>query len=106
VPTPTPIFAELAARYGDVDPQDIEAVQRWFAEDLPKLGLEQIERIIEELLTADGAVVDRKIDPVYPDWAPLPSLRSSPRVETPLFADPPPLWLRRLAAKLRRSRGR
>ena len=104
MPTPTPVFAELAALYGDVDPEDIEAVQRWFAEELPKLGLDEIERIVAHLIAADGDVAGTKIAPVYPVRAPLPSLRSSPPVEVPLFADPPPQWLRRLAAKLRRPR--
>jgi hypothetical protein len=37
MPTPTTAFADAAAEFGDVDPDDLEAVQRWFMEELPKL---------------------------------------------------------------------
>ncbi len=102
--TPVQVFADAAARYGGVDPHDIEAVQNWFAEELPKLELDQIERLIEDLLAADGSVPDRKIAPVYPQRAPLPSLSSSPRLDAPLLAEHWSRLLPRLAARLRNRR--
>ena len=33
--TPTAKFIEIAARYGRVDATDLDAVQRWFARELP-----------------------------------------------------------------------
>ncbi len=100
--TPTTAFADAAAKYGDVDPEDIEAVQKWFTEALPTLPLNILEQVLEELLTHDGATADREIIPVYPERAPLPSLRSSPPIVAPLLAEDWKRILRRLLARLRR----
>ncbi len=43
--TPTTAFADAAAKYGDVDPEDIEAVQKWFTEALPTLPLNIIDSL-------------------------------------------------------------
>ena len=85
--TPTSKFIEIAARHGNVDPTDIEAVQRWFAEALPKLSPAELGYIFEELLRADGAPRTARVAVrVYPKHAPLPSLRQSPAVGLPLLA--------------------
>lgn len=103
--TPTAKFIEIAARYGNVDPEDIEAVQRWFAEELPKLSPSELGRIFEELLRADGARRTRRVAVrVYPERAPLPSLRQSPAVDFPLLAGPWRRLHRRLLARLLRGR--
>ena len=101
--TPTTACANAAAKYGEVDPEDIEAVQHWFTEELPKLPLQVIEQVLHDLLAQDGTAHEREIISVYPDRAPLPSLRSSPAVSTtPLLAEEWKQLLRRLAARLRR----
>jgi len=102
MPTPTTAFADAAAKYGGVDPDDIEAVQRWFAEELPTLSIQIIEQVIRDLLAQDGAVSGREIIPVYPERAPLPSLGASPAVPTPLLAEDWRRLLRRALARLRR----
>jgi len=102
MPTPTTAFADAAAKYGGVDPDDIEAVQRWFAEELPTLSIQIIEQVIRDLLAQDGAVSGREIIPVYPERAPLPSLGASPAVTTPLLAEDWRRLLRRALARLRR----
>jgi len=102
MPTPTTAFADAAAEYGGVDPDDIEAVQRWFAEELPTLSIQIIEQVIRDLLAQDGAVSGREIIPVYPERAPLPSLGASPAVTTPLLAEDWRRLLRRALARLRR----
>jgi len=104
MPTPTTAFADAAAKYGGVDPDDIEAVQRWFAEELPTLSIQIIEQVIRDLLAQDGAVSGREIIPVYPERAPLPSLGASPAVSTPLLAEDWRRLLRRALARLRRRR--
>ncbi len=101
MPTPTTAFADAAAKYGDVDPEDIGAVQHWFTEELPKLPLNIIEQVLHDLLAQDGAAHEREIIPIYPVRAPLPSLRLSPAVPTPLLAEEWRQLLRRLAARLR-----
>jgi hypothetical protein len=103
--TPTAKFIEIAARYGNVDPEDIEAVQRWFAEELPKLSPSELRRIFEELLRADGERRARRVAVrVYPEHAPLPSLSQSPAVEFPLLAGPWRQLHRRLLTRLLRGR--
>lgn len=87
MPTPISVFHDVAARYGDVDRSDAEAVQRWFAEELPNLPPATIEAILEELLTHDGAgAAEVEIIRVYPKGVPLPSLESSPAMQLPLLA--------------------
>jgi len=105
VPTPTQAFAEVAARYG-VDPSDQEAVQQWFLEDLPELPTEQIEEILEDLLASHGTGEVSTDTRCYPERAPLPTLDSSPPVQTPLFAARWGQILRLLLARLPRNRGR
>jgi len=102
MPTPTTAFADAAAKYGGVDPDDIEAVQRWFAEDLPKLPIGTIEQVLHDLLERDGALDDREIVPVYPTRAPLPSLGSSPQAASPLHAEEWRRVIARLLSRLRR----
>jgi len=60
-----------------------------------------IEQVLPDLLAQDGAAHEREVIPVYPDRAPLPSLRASPAVPTPLLAEEWRQLLRRLAARLR-----
>ena len=101
MPTPTTAFADAAAKYGGVDPDDIEAVQRWFAEELPTLSVDIIEKVLRDLLAQDGAVGDRELTPVYPERAPLPSLGASPAVTSPPFAEDWRRLLRRALARFR-----
>jgi hypothetical protein len=101
MPTPTTAFADAAAKYGEVDPEDIEAVQKWFAEDLPTLSPDVIEQVLRDLLARDGSAAEREIIAVYPERAPLPSLGSSPPLAPPLLAEDWQRLLRRVAARLR-----
>ena len=86
MPTPTAAFLNIAAKYGDVDPDDIEAVQHWFTKVLPGLAPEKIEEVLEALLSGEGAEPDREIARSYPQGVPLPSLSSSPQALAPLTA--------------------
>ena len=61
MPTPTTAFADAAAKHGNVDPNDLEAVQQWFTEELPKLPPEIVERVLRELLEQDGAPASRAL---------------------------------------------
>jgi len=47
MPTPTHVFAEVAAKYGAVDAGDMEAVQRWYEETLPSLPSKKIEEVLD-----------------------------------------------------------
>ena len=102
MPTPITAFADAAAKYGDIDPNDIEAVQNWFAEELPKLPVLTIEQVLHDLLERDGTAAEREIVPMYPKRAPLPSLRSSPPALPPLLAEQWRTLLGRLSKRLRR----
>ncbi len=50
MPTPIRSFLDVATRYGNVDPNDPAAVQRWFTRVLPNLPRETVEEIFELLL--------------------------------------------------------
>lgn len=104
MPTPATAFADAAAKYGDVDAGDIEAVQNWFTEVLPTLPPEVIEQVLHDLLERDGEIPERTVIPVYPKRAPLPSLGSSPHVDAPFFAEPWSRLLRSIASRLRKPR--
>ena len=102
MPTPITAFADAAAKYGGIDPDDVEAVQEWFAEELPKLPVDTIEQVLHDLLERDGTTAERTIIPVYPKGVRLPSLGSSPQVEPPLLAEEWKRLLSRLLNRLRR----
>jgi hypothetical protein len=87
MPTPTHVFAEVAATHGNVDPGDIDAVQRWYENELPLLPAATIEEILEELASQEGsAPVAADSKHSYPSGAPLPSLGQSKPVPLPLLA--------------------
>lgn len=83
MPSPIGAFVDIAARYGEVDPTNIEAVQHWFSEVLPTLPPDAIEEILEELLRHEGTIDHPSPAKVYPKSAPLPSLSSSPPAPLP-----------------------
>ena len=103
MPTPITAFADAAAKYGNIDPDDIEAVQAWFADELPKLPVDTIEQVLHELLERDGTPTEREIVPMYPKRVPLPSLGSSPPALPPLLAEQWRTLLGRLLRRLRRG---
>ena len=102
MPTPITAFADAAAKYGDIDAKDIEAVQEWFADELPKLSVDTIEQVLHDLLERDGTAAEREIVPMYPKGVPLPSLGSSPPALPPLLAEQWRTLLGRLLRRLRR----
>lgn len=99
MPTPITAFADAAAKYGGVDPNDMEAVEEWFTQELPTLPVNTIEEVLHGLLQQDGVVAEREITPVYPKRAPLPSLRSSPESASPLVAEKWKTLLRKLLGR-------
>jgi hypothetical protein len=82
-PTPYYVFARIAARLGDIDPTDVEAVQAWFMEELPRRERAEIEAILEELLKAEAAPEAGPVEPFYPKACPLPRLEDSPQATVP-----------------------
>lgn len=102
MPTPTSSFLDVAARYGNVDPTDAEAVQRWYTEILPTMPPETIEEILEHLLADVGTKSEEKTARSYPRDVPIPSLSSSPPASIPLLAAG---WRELLIKLRRRNRG-
>jgi hypothetical protein len=86
MPTPVEAFAQIAAEHGGVDPNDTEAVQRWYAETVPTLPPERLEAVLEDLLSHEGDSSGRSLRPSYPRAAPLPGLETSPPAPLPLLA--------------------
>ena len=107
MPTPIRYFSEIAAKYGDVDPDDADAVQKWFLDTLPSLESEQIDEILEAILRNDGAESGPAGNRVYPVGVPLPSLKDSPPATLPLLSVAMDLFLikfwRRFSPKKRNT---
>ena len=83
MPTPVRAFAEIAAQHGDVDPTDLEAVQRWYLDELPQLPPSEIDEILQELVSHDGESHKDDLKRTYPQEAPLPTLSDSPPARFP-----------------------
>lgn len=102
MPTPTHFFHDIAARYGNIDPGDPEAVRHWFTEVLPTLPPETIDEILEVLLGEEETTDDKPTVRSYPQGVPLPSLSASPPAPIPLLA----VGLRDFLGKLAGRRGK
>ncbi len=96
MPTPTHVFAEVAAKYGAVDAGDMEAVQRWYEDTLSSLPPQKIEEILDELVGREGLQPEGDGPRVYPKAAPLPTLDRAVPVPLPLLAAGWREFLRRL----------
>ena len=96
MPTPTYVFAQVAAKYGGVDAGDMEAVQHWYEETLPSLSLKKIHEVLDELLSREGLRSGGDGPRVYPKAAPLPTLDQAAPVPLPLLAAGWREFLRRL----------
>ena len=106
MPTPTQDFATIAGKYGNVDPQDPEAVVRWFSETLPRMAPEQIEAVLEDLLSRDGREPTTAESRTYPSGIPLPTLSTSPHAPIPLLAGDWKRILKRLRKLFLKSSGK
>ena len=85
MPTPPHVFTEIAATYGNVNPEDTAAVQRWYTETLPNLPPELIDEILEALLRQDGIKPITAVEKSYPVDIPLPLLNESPPADLPIL---------------------
>lgn len=70
--TPMHVYYELAARYGNVDPSDYEAVLKFFTTDILNLDESVRAEIGKELLTRDGEPAKPMGPRKYPENAPAP----------------------------------
>ena len=86
MPTPTRVFAEVAARHGGVDPRDAEAVLAWYEKTLPTLPGPQAEAILEELLAREGSEEEGSGPRRYPDRAATPALDEALPAREPMLA--------------------
>lgn len=101
MPTPVQAFATVAAKHGDIDPSDLQAVRRFYEETLPTLEPTEFFTILEELLAYEGRAGEVGPEPVYPRASALPTLLGSPPPLLPLLACG---WGAMLCRLLRRER--
>lgn len=66
------VFAELAAKHGNVDPEDDEAVTAFFEEGINGLPESVRVSIFEDLLDRDGEPAKPMKPRTYPKDAPVP----------------------------------
>jgi len=57
MPTPMHVYADIAKRYGRIDPNDQSAVRNFFRQTLPRKSESIKEEIFKELLARDGEAV-------------------------------------------------
>ena len=96
MPTPIHVFAEIAATYGNVNPDDADAVQKWYTEKLPTLKPELIDEILEALLRHDGTKPIPSAGKHYPIDVPLPSLKDSIPAKSPILRTVFDLYLKKI----------
>src|ERR1043166_7498265 len=77
MPTPNTIFGEIATRFG-VNPDDEDAIIRFFDETAPTLPAEQQSEILAELLAGDASELTNQARTKYPKGTPPLTLDESP----------------------------
>ena len=77
MPTPLRFFIKVAQERGNVDPDDIEAVEKWFLKDFPKLPKKDLNAIMDELIqrSHEESMKPEKI--VYPSNIPIPLMKDT-----------------------------
>jgi hypothetical protein len=77
MPTPLRFFIKIAQERGNINPDDIVAVENWFLEDLPKLPEKDLQAILDELIehSDDKSIKPDKI--VYPSDIPMPLMKDT-----------------------------
>ena len=96
MPTPVNQFLEIAAKYGEMDPADLEAIQHWYEQVLPTLPEETVDEVLAALLDQEGKPQAGLPERSYPPAAPLPRLGEAHEVSLPLLAAGWGALLRRL----------
>ena len=77
MPTPMRFFSAVAQKWGKVDPDNDQAVEKWFLEDFPKLPKKDLNTILDELIQYNN---EKSIDPgkvIYPTDIPLPFMKDT-----------------------------
>ena len=101
MPTPPRAFIDMAVRYGEVDPDDEEAVIRFFTDVLPTLPSETIDEILAYLLSQECVPAEGAELTSYPDQAPDLELDDAPPAGLPASAS---RWRHVVAWMARRRR--
>ena len=77
MPTPLRFFIKVAQERGNVDPNEIEAVERWYLEDFPKLPKKELNTILDELIEHSGKESIKPEKLVYPSNIPMPLIKDT-----------------------------
>lgn len=77
MPTPSRFFKAVAQKWGNVNPDNDQAVEKWFLQDFPKLPKKDLNTILDELIQYNN---EKSIDPgkvIYPADIPLPFMKDT-----------------------------
>lgn len=76
MPTPMRFFVKVAQKWGNIDPDDHQAVENWYVKELPKLPKKNLNAILDELMqfSQEESIKPDKI--VYPSDVPYPLMKN------------------------------
>lgn len=84
MPTPVKYFIEVAQKWGNIDPNDNQAIEDWFLNDFPNLPKKDLNAILDELLEQNNELSTDPGTIKYPSKVPLPLFKD--RIAVPLYS--------------------
>ena len=73
--TPIQYYAEVAKKYGHVDPEDYFAIEEWFLNQFPKLPRKDKKNILYFLLSHNNELTKKPLRLYYPKKVPTPLVK-------------------------------
>lgn len=70
-------FKEVAQKWGNVDPKDDRAIEKWFIEEFPKLPQKTLNDILDELIQYNSEREDEPDLIIYPTNISLPLMKDN-----------------------------
>ena len=77
MPTPVRYFQKIAQKWGNINPENPEEIEKWFIEEFPKLPKRDLNGILEELLENNSHQNEKPEYLIYPKEVPLPLFKDN-----------------------------